>query len=255
MKKKLRDFFKTIYTKKKGQIIVFVLLLLITIVAFYFSKNSIPQVFSLFLPWGSYIFLYLTFLMGLTIILGNQNLFVNIVELPISASKIILPEIMAIISIITFFNFYILILLLIMSLYASEVNIYIIIFAAFLGIKLFGGFCVKKININFFGMQENTTVPVRDFSDMTNAAFYLLCIVTILYYDINLLSTSSEEYNLHSIFLIVILTYLTFDSALPVFKKGLQSIFNMKKMKRRYLRFICELIHINKKIKDIVIVS
>lgn len=255
MKTRLQTFFKTIYSKRKGQIFGFFLFLLVTIAAFYYSIEPIPHILSLCLPWGGYLLLYLTFQMGLSAILGNDNILVAITELPISASKIIVPEIMTIFSIIFFFISYIFIVLLIMSSYYSEVNIYIILFVAFLGIKPLGGFIVKRVNVNFFGIEENATVPIHDFSDMTSAAFYFSCTIAILYNDIHLLGTSSEEYNLRFILFMVILTYLTFDNALPILKKGLQSIFNMKKMKRRYLRFICELIHINRKIRDIVIVS
>ena len=248
MRTRLHTFFKTIYPKRKGQIISFFLFLFITIAAFY-PIEPIPYILlSGGLSWAGHIFLYFTLLMGFSVILGNKNILVAILELPISAFKILLPEIVIILSIIYFFTTYISIVLL-FFLYYSEINIYIILFGGFLGIKLFGGFIVKRINVNIFGMKENATVPIHDFSDMTNAAFYLFCTTTIVYNDIQLLATSSEEYNWRSIFLMVILAYLTFDNALPILKNGLQSIFNMKKIKRRYLRFICDLKHVKKRIK------
>ncbi len=91
-----------IKAKRKHIVMGFIPFFAMTILSFYFSKEPIQKAFIFFYPWGNYLLLYLTCVIGITIVFGNHSICVAIAELPILLVKIILPEIVTIISIAYF---------------------------------------------------------------------------------------------------------------------------------------------------------
>ncbi len=130
----------------------------------------------------------------------------------------------------------------------SQVYVYLVLLAVFLFVKLLGGNIVKFICVNIFSMSKNEIISDKDFSCITNASFYLLCAIFIVYNDVCILNTTIIEYGLLDIFLRGILAYLALDNALPILKSGLL-VFDKNKIKKRSFEFILTCFRIKKLLK------